>query len=134
MMGVPNTLFGLSHAIGHALGIVYGVPHGYTSCVMQPHVMKYNRLASAAKQASFARAIGLDTRGMSDEAAAVEGARAVARLIQELRLPSRIRELDIPREALPGTGGARGAEQLCEGQRHPRHASDQALEVLTRAW
>eukprot|EP01084_Bolivina_argentea_P216015 366916_1 len=33
---------GASHSIGYGLGGFFGVPHGYTSCVMTPYVMKYN--------------------------------------------------------------------------------------------
>ena len=70
MMGAPNFAVGLSHAIGHIVGVKYQVGHGYTSCVSQPYVMEYNRPASAAKQALLARAAGHNTAGMSDEAAA----------------------------------------------------------------
>ena len=77
MMGAPNFAVGLSHAIGHVVGVKYAVGHGYTSCVTQPYVMEYNRPASAGKQALLARAAGCDTAGMSDEAAAGVAARAV---------------------------------------------------------
>lgn len=134
MMGVRNTSFGLSHAIGHALGIRYGVPHGYTSCVTQPCVMEYNRPASVAKQARFALAVGVDTRGMSEEGAAVEGARAVARLISELGLPSRIRDLDIPQEALPELAEHVARNSYARDNAIPVTDPQQALEVLKRAW
>ena len=39
---VSGTRMGASHAIGHALGGSCGVPHGYTSCVILPHVLRYN--------------------------------------------------------------------------------------------
>ena len=42
MMGAPNFATGLSHAIGHILGVKYSVGHGYTSCVTQPYVMEFN--------------------------------------------------------------------------------------------
>ncbi|MBC8280015.1 MAG: iron-containing alcohol dehydrogenase, partial [Chloroflexi bacterium] len=40
MMGAPNFATGLSHAIGHIIGVHYSVGHGYTSCVTQPYVME----------------------------------------------------------------------------------------------
>src|SRR5262249_39759365 len=49
---------GASHAIGHALGATCGVPHGYTSCVMLPHVLRYNRPANAGRQGLVAEAMG----------------------------------------------------------------------------
>ena len=33
---------GASHAIGHTLGGTFGVPHGLTSCVMLPAVLRWN--------------------------------------------------------------------------------------------
>jgi alcohol dehydrogenase class IV len=39
IIGVHNVPLGLSHAIGHQLG-AHGVPHGLTSCVTLPHVMR----------------------------------------------------------------------------------------------
>ena len=46
--GVP---MGASHGIGYVLGAVYGVPHGYTSCVMLPYVMRWNKSVNAERQA-----------------------------------------------------------------------------------
>ena len=101
MMGAPNFSMGLSHAIGHIIGVHYSVGHGYTSCVTQPYVMEFNRPVSAAKQALLARSAGLDTRGMSDEAAAEAAARAVEDFIMGMGMPHRLRELEIPEEDLP---------------------------------
>jgi len=101
MMGAPNFSMGLSHAIGHIIGVHYSVGHGYTSCVTQPYVMEFNRPVSAAKQALLARSAGLDTGGMSDEAAAEAAARAVDDFIIGMGMPHRLRELEIPEEDLP---------------------------------
>jgi maleylacetate reductase len=49
---------GASHGIGHVLGGTCDVPHGYTSCVMLPYVMRYNLPANAEKQALVAEAMG----------------------------------------------------------------------------
>jgi maleylacetate reductase len=53
--GVP---MGASHGIGYVLGAVHDVPHGYTSCVMLPFVMRWNRSANAERQALVAAAMG----------------------------------------------------------------------------
>lgn len=100
MMGAPSVGSGLSHAIGHVIGVKYSVGHGYTSCVTQPYVMEFNRPASADKQAMLAQAAGLETRGMSDEVAAEAVAALVDEFIMGLGMPHRLRELEIPREDL----------------------------------
>jgi maleylacetate reductase len=53
--GVP---MGASHGIGYVLGAAYGVPHGYTSCVMLPSVMRWNKKDNAERQALVATAMG----------------------------------------------------------------------------
>ncbi len=53
--GVP---MGASHGIGYVLGAAYGVPHGHTSCVMLPAVMRWNKPDNAERQAQVAAAMG----------------------------------------------------------------------------
>jgi maleylacetate reductase len=53
--GVP---MGASHGIGYVLGAVFDIPHGHTSCIMLPAVMRWNKLANADRQALVAAAMG----------------------------------------------------------------------------
>ncbi len=53
--GVP---MGASHGIGYVLGAVFDVPHGHTSCIMLPWVMRWNKSVNADRQALIANAMG----------------------------------------------------------------------------
>ncbi len=53
--GVP---MGASHGIGYVLGAVFDIPHGHTSCIMLPAVMRWNKSANAERQAMVAAAMG----------------------------------------------------------------------------
>jgi maleylacetate reductase len=53
--GVP---MGASHGIGYVLGALFDVPHGHTSCIMLPAVMRWNKPANAERQALVAAAMG----------------------------------------------------------------------------
>ncbi len=53
-----GTPMGASHGIGYVLGAVFDIPHGHTSCIMLPAVMRWNRVANAAKQDRVAAAMG----------------------------------------------------------------------------
>jgi maleylacetate reductase len=53
--GVP---MGASHGIGYVLGAVFDVPHGHTSCIMLPFVMRWNKSVNADRQALVAAAMG----------------------------------------------------------------------------
>src|SRR5207248_3098266 len=72
---------GLNTAMAHHVGGLYNVPHGE---------------ANAERQALIAEAMGLNTAGMSPHAAGLAAADAVARLCQQLGLPSRLRDVDVP--------------------------------------
>ena len=61
--GVP---MGASHGIGYVLGAVYDVPHGYTSCVMLPSVLRWNRPDNAGRQALVAAAMGQPGKDATD--------------------------------------------------------------------
>jgi len=81
--GVPK---GASHGIGHVLGGTAHVPHGYTSCVMLPHVLRFNHAVNPERQALVSAALGRP----GDPAAEV-----VAGLIGALGLPQRLRDVDV---------------------------------------
>ena len=134
MMGAPNFAVGLSHAIGHIVGVKYSVGHGYTSCVTQPYVMEYNRPASAAKQALLARAAGHDISGMSDEAAAELAARTVDGFILGLGMPHRLRELEIPEEDLQDIAELVLTDRGCRTNAVPITDTEQVMEVLRNAF
>jgi len=53
--GVP---MGASHGIGYVLGAMFDIPHGHTSCIMLPAVMRWNKPANADRQALVAAAMG----------------------------------------------------------------------------
>lgn len=80
---------GASHAIGHVLGGTCGVPHGYTSCIILPHVLRYNRPASAGRQRLVAEAMGHPGEDAAD---------VIAAFIADLGLPHRLADVGVKRE------------------------------------
>jgi maleylacetate reductase len=81
--GVP---MGASHGIGYVLGAVHGVPHGYTSCVMLPYVMRWNQSANAERQALVAAAMGRPGKDLAD---VLDG------FIRDLGLPRRLQDVQV---------------------------------------
>ena len=82
---------GASHGIGHVLGGTAGVPHGYTSCVMLPHVLRFNHTVNADKQARVSDALGQPDTMAAD---------AVSGLIAGLGLPTRLRDVGVREDQL----------------------------------
>ena len=82
---------GASHGIGHVLGGTAGVPHGYTSCVMLPHVMRFNHVVNAERQKLVSEALGRPDEPAAD---------VLAALIADLGLPRTLREVNVKAELL----------------------------------
>jgi maleylacetate reductase len=80
---------GASHALGHALGGTCAVAHGHTSCLMLPHVLRYNAAENPGKQAKVAAAMGHPGEAAAD---------VVSAFIAALGLPRRLSEVGVTRE------------------------------------
>ncbi len=81
---------GASHGIGHVLGGSCGVPHGYTSCVMLPAVLQYNRPVNEEQQRQVSEAMGRPGE---------EAAEVVADFIAGLGLPRSLGEVGVERDS-----------------------------------
>jgi len=81
--GVP---MGASHGIGYVLGAEFGVPHGHTSCVMLPSVMRWNKSANAGRQALVAAAMGHPNEDAGD---------VLDDFIRGLGMPRSLREVKV---------------------------------------
>ncbi len=89
--GAAGVEKGASHGIGHVLGGTGGVPHGYTSCVMLPHVMRFNLPVNEAQQQMVSEALGHP---------GVPAADVLAALIASLGLPGTLRAVGVKAELL----------------------------------
>jgi maleylacetate reductase len=81
--GVP---MGASHGIGYVLGAVYDVPHGYTSCVMLPSVMRWNRQDNAERQALVSAAMGQPGKDAGDVLDSFIRGLGLPRSLQDVRI------------------------------------------------
>jgi alcohol dehydrogenase class IV len=88
--GEINTPMGLSHNLGRRIGATYDVPHGITSCITLPHVMRHFARTHTAALAAAGRAIQPDEAGPDHLDAALFAADAVSDLVGRLGLPRRL--------------------------------------------
>jgi maleylacetate reductase len=85
--GVP---MGASHGIGYVLGAEFGVPHGHTSCIMLPAVMRWNKPVNADRQALISMAM---SQANSDAGDALDA------LIRGLGMPRSLGAVKIGRDS-----------------------------------
>jgi len=103
-MGVYSAWTGVHHGIVHAVGGRFHVPHANIHALVLPYAMRWNLDTTIAAQAKMARAMGI--KESDDEKAAQEAPEAVYAMNVKMGLPLHLRDLDIPRDALPSIAEA----------------------------
>ena len=90
--GVGASGMRLSHFLGHQIGAHMHLPHGITSCILLPAVMRHLRDETLDAQCRIADAMDLETRGLTPAEAADLAADNLQDFIRELDLPTTISE------------------------------------------
>lgn len=88
------------HALSYPLGSMFHLPHGLSNALLLPYVMEFNYIAAPKKYAQVAIALGC-SRQHSDEETAKAGIAKVRELIEACGIPARLRDVGIPKEAIP---------------------------------
>ena len=122
---IARVAYGASHGIGHVLGAFADVPHGHTSCVMLPHVMRYNARATADKQRMIAEVLGKPDAPAAD---------TIAELIASLKQPATLRAVGVKREQLPKIAEAAMFNQWVRTNPQPIRSPDDVMQILEAAW
>jgi maleylacetate reductase len=116
---------GASHGMGHALGGTAGMPHGETSCVMLPHVLRYNAPVNGDRQAAIASAVGSPTTPLAD---------IVAALVSRLGLPTRLRDAGVPEKVVAAVAEAALHDPLLASNPRPIESLSEVVLLLQQAW
>lgn len=124
---------GIIHAVSHTVGATYHVHHGTANSIMLPHGMHFNAAVAPNRLARIARAMGVNAGGRTEDDVIADGIAAVTKLAADCGLPTRLRDVGVPEDALPAL--AEGT--LMDGAilSNPRPVEfDDALEVIRAAW
>ena len=123
--GLGTVFHGASHGIGYILGSLCGVPHGYTSCVMLPAVLRWNAVQFGERQKAIIAALGIKEAHAGD---------AVRSLVDNLGLPTNLQAVGVEHSQLDEI--ARRAIQHPVVLKNPRklESAEQVREILELAW
>lgn len=100
IFGMMNTRAGISHALGHQIGPYWNVPHGVTSCLTLPHVMRFMAEVAAERFGPIAEGFGVRFDRANPRSSALECADRAARFIARFEVPTRLRDVGIAREEI----------------------------------
>lgn len=115
---------GASHGIGHVLGGTCNVPHGYTSCVMLPTVLRWNEAANAERQAIVAVAFGQPHR---------PAWQVVHEFIAGLGLPRTLAAVNVGTAQFEAVAKASLLEYYIHNNPRPINGLEDVMEILTLA-
>ena len=99
-MAFTQAGLGLCHAMAHALGGMFHVPHGKLNAVLLPSVVATNAHVAGAKYAALARNCGMG--GAADTVAVRNLRNGLIRLRRELKLPETLAQAGVSPAALRG--------------------------------
>lgn len=129
-----SLMIGPSHALGHQLGSRCDVPHGVTSSILLPHVMRFLAPDLADRMLPIAEAVGVETAGLEPLAAALAAADAVADLVKRLGLPGRLQDAGVAESDLEPIAGKAFAEGGAHGTPRAFNDAGDLMHILRQAW
>jgi len=91
---------GLTHALAHALGSRFGIPHGEANALLISHVMRFNLETCPELYRELASGMGVNVSGLPAARAAEEAAKAVDELRSTLPLPASLKDAGVAENSL----------------------------------
>lgn len=129
-MAFSNVGLGLVHGMAHPLGSLFDIPHGVANALLLPTIMEYNMPACMDKYPDIARAMGVDTAGMSREEASRAAVEAVKALAIKVGIPQHMSELGITESDITRLA-QQAIDDVCTPG-NPREVSLTDIETLYR--
>jgi alcohol dehydrogenase class IV len=129
-----NSSVAAIHALAYPLGSRFHVPHGVANGLLLPYVSEANLPANYPKYAEIARLLGANTQGLNEKEAAEQGVKIMKQLVADIGLPTRLRDLNVPEDALEGMAVATmDITRLLEV--NPKHFTlDEVRQIWRNAW
>ena len=110
-VGIGTAGQGMGGALAYALNAAFGLPTSWVATILLPHVV--DQLATRAPQrcAVIARVLGESVDGITVTEDALRAPRAVRKVVSQMELPARLRDLDVTLDEL--------VEVTADGERYP---------------
>lgn len=100
-LGLAMAGVGAVHALAYPLGAMFDIPHGMANAVMLPYVLEYNYPGNIQKFCDIALAMNEEDSDLTERELAACAAMAVFDLSEDLGIPMTLKDLHIPKEAIP---------------------------------
>jgi maleylacetate reductase len=122
--GTSGVGVGASHGIGHVLGAACHVPHGHTSCVMLPSVLRWNLPLNGERQKRVSEAFGKPETAAAD---------LVAGLVASLGLPQRLSDVGVGKDRFREIADKSMHDRAVLNNPRPIRGPAEVIEILELA-
>jgi alcohol dehydrogenase class IV len=106
-LGMGNSHIALAHAMGHSMGVLFGLPHGRSAGMALPTTLEFNANAGLGRSKGLAELLRLPAADEKQAGFALAG--AVRKLMSQIDLPTNLASAGVEREFF-----AANLEQLCQ--------------------
>ncbi|GEN33549.1 MULTISPECIES: iron-containing alcohol dehydrogenase family protein [Aneurinibacillus] len=129
-MAFNSAGLGITHSIAHCLGALFDSPHGQCNAIAMVPVARYNMVACPERYADIARAMGVDTTGMTVMQAAESAVEALDTLRKEIGITENFSSLGLQEHHLPRFSEV-VFNDVCTGG-NPRIVTTDAIQQIFR--
>ncbi len=99
-LAFSNAILGAAHALSHAIGGRFELPHGEVNAILLPHVMEFNYIATPQKFLQIAELMGVDVRTVCQYEAGKKAIEKVITLSKDIGAPQRLSEVGFEEDAI----------------------------------
>jgi len=123
---------GIIASLRHQIGAIYNVPHGVASTIILPHCISFNRPIIDEYLVPVAKAFDLPFKDANSAASATIN--RVNELIDKLGIPTRLRDVGVPRNGLQLIAEASMEDPSVQTNLKPIKSREQLVGILEQAW
>lgn len=133
-LAIENSMLGACHALANPLTARFGIVHGQGIALTLPAVIRYNSYVVAAEYAELLRALPhVDPEANDPRVIAAQLAAIVSQEIAAAGLLTKLRECEVPRQALPELAAEAAKQWTAEHNPRPVKVED-LLALYEASW
>lgn len=130
--GTDHTGAGITTVLGHAIGARYGTENGVANAIVLPQVLRFNADAAHAGLAKIAAA--LDLPHSSPDVLVARIAEAIESIFSALSVPRQLRQVGVPRDALPDIAAHAMGDWFLKGNPRPVREAAELQQLMEETW
>jgi alcohol dehydrogenase class IV len=130
--GTDHAAAGITTVLGHAIGARFGTENGIANAIVLPEVLRFNADASISGLAKVAAALDLPRNPAKSQIQTIN--HGLEAIFGALAIPRRLRDVAVPREALPDIARHAMGDWFLKGNPRPVREAAELEHILEKTW